>query len=409
MRLVATPWHGASAILHTLRLLDSPPPSLHATDDTDRERARGRADVLDALPCSAILIDRRGAIQALNEAAANLCGFRPKELAGEPFTLLFDPASQTEAVRLLDAAVAGESSVRTLDGVLRARHRLGGGHEMRATIGAAQTARDLFCLMLQEPLPSPASGLDLPVQEGPFAASTNAGDDPAPSPALDPFARRVSHAVRVPLTPILGFVEMVRGAAFGPIGNGRYAKHAEAAAAAAAQLMASLQDIEALTAVPPAEAPARVSLASAIQSALDHVAPSAKRRRVLLRRDGADDAEAVFNADVLAQGLRVVLEEAVRATPQGGQVVISLTLPDEAGPDRSIAIRIRDGGPALSEQEIALALSAFRMARVSDRFSSSGRPFHMARLAALLEANGGTLNLRRGVEIGMLCEIRLPC
>lgn len=406
VRLVSAPWQGGTAILHTIRLLERPAPAaeprIAPTGEAELAEARalGQSEALNAIPFPVFLVTLRGAIQDMNRAAADLCGFSLEDVRGEPFTLAFAHESQREVVALLDAAASGTAQPEMR---LRSRHRLGAEREMRVVINASAAQGDLFSVLLQEAPPLPEKEPMAPPPSHETADSPQEMDA-----ALEPFVRRVSHAVRVPLTPIMAFVDAVRGAAFGPIGNRRYAKHAEAAATAAERLLAILEDIEAMVRARPMEEGIEpVSVAGEIRSALDHLAPNAKRRRVLVRWDDGAEADARIEATILSQCLRLVLEEAISATPEGGQVVVSLAaLPQGA---ERVTVRVRDGGRGLSEGEIALALSPFLSAETSDRFSSSGRPFRMARVAALLKAHGGTLDLRRGIDVGMLCEIHLPC
>lgn len=415
VRLVSARWRGQASIIHTLRALEPlpppPPPPAPAPPavplplvDAAAERARGRAEALDVFPFPVFLLDASGAILDMNAAAADLSGFTAEELAGEPFTLAFSPASQTDAVALLDEAAEAPDDAAPTEGRLRARHRLGIEAELDALVARAARGSARYCLILREPRP---------IAEGPPHAPIAPATPPRaltpenPDVALDPFVRRVSHAVRVPLTSILGFVDAVRGATYGPVGNSRYAKQAESAALAAQQLLANLEDIEGLSPRAQPNPSAAVDIVESVRAALALVEPSAKRRRVLLRADMGAGLTAWFNPENLGEALRILMEEAVRATPAGGQVLVTVRLaePSEGG---GAVVLVRDGGRGLSEEEIALALDPLRAAAVSDRFTSSGRPFRMARLAALLSANGGGLHLRRGVDQGMLCEIRLP-
>ncbi|WP_127089506.1 PAS domain-containing protein [Aquabacter cavernae] len=419
VRLLSAPWRGQTAIIHTLRALEplpppppppvAPPPPVVIAPQVDvaAERARGRAEALDVIPFPVFLLDASGIIEEMNTAAAELCGFTATELKGEPFTLTFAPGSQVDAVALLDAAVESPDDAAPREGALRARHRLGIETELDALIVRAVRGSGRYCLILREPKERADDGA-LAAHPATRRPETRvAAADADLSVAMEPFVRRVSHAVRVPLTSIMGFVDAVRGSTFGPVGNNRYAKQAEAAAIAAQQLLASLADIEALNAAAAVDPRTSVDVSVATRLALDHVQASAKRRRVLLRGDMADDLDAWFNPAILDEGLRLLLEEAVQATPAGGQVLVSSRRADPAT-HAGVVILVRDGGRGLSEEEIAIALSPFKTAAVSDRFTGSGRPFRMARLAALMQANGAQLRLRRGVEMGMLCEIHLP-
>lgn len=424
VRLLSAPWRGETAIAHVVRAMDppaSPPPARAPAAavppvpqvDVDAERARARSQALDLIPLGVFLLDPSGAIEEMNAMAAELCGFLGNELRGEPFTLLFASASQGAAVALLDGALKAAGTDAPGREALTLRHRLGDETAMEATLVRAQDAPPRLCLVLRTLSAEEKTHLS---EEAEMSVSRQADDGPSLSASvgeetdkiedLASFVRRVSHAVRTPLTDILGFVDVVRSSAFGPMGNSRYAKQAEAASVAGQQLLASLEDMEQLIPLPSVDEREVINVSEVVDAGVLHAQSRARRRRVLIRQDVASTADTRFSGAVLARALRLLLEEAVRATPAGGQVIVSV------GRDASLGegsvIMIRDDGAGLTEEEIAQALSPLCAAPVSDRFGSAGLPFRMARIATLLQANGATLTLRRGIERGMLCEIRLP-
>ncbi len=410
-RLLSSTWKGQPAIVHLVRIIDAPPPpppvqvALPAVD-IGAVQAKARSEALDVIPFGVLLLDYSGAIEDMNIAAAALCGFRSSELQGEPFTLLFASGSQTAAVSLLDQAAEAFPGAAPGQAKVTLRHRLGAETVMEATLVRATEAPPRFCLVLRDApaeLSGPTSHMERPVHR-----AAQIDEEAAMAQAMEPFVRRISHAVRVPLTSILGFVDAVRSSTFGPVGNSRYSKQAEAAVAAGLQLLASLEDIEQLI---PGEFDGgreTVDVKGLVQEAIDHVAPSARRRRILIRQDAMPPLEAWFNAPALSRIVRLLLEEGVRATPAGGQVIISARQDGRDTGAEGVVIMIRDGGLGLTEEEIAQALSPTRAVMISDRFSAAGQPFRMARISAALKANGGELRLRRGVDSGMLCEIYLP-
>lgn len=396
VRLIKCDWHGKPAVIHVLRLAESAvaPRSRHMT-----VQAEGTSSTLDLFAFPILVVDRSGSIQQANGAAAELCGFPADELRGEPFTLAFATESQAEAVSLLDAAIATDSAPESRH--LSARSRDGVHQQVEVTLARMPGEGHLYSLALR--LVGDGGPLHgTPVPELLFPDPASPSDQ-----ALSHFVRRVSHGVRSPLNGILGFVESVRASAFGPVGNSRYSRHAEAAAAAAQQLLATLEDIEALAHPAAAEAVEVCTLFTVVASAVEHALPAIRRRRQVLRNDCATELTVRMNREVLAFLVRSVLEEAIRATPTAGQIMVSAQIM-ESGGEKRVGVLIRDGGPSLTEPQIAQALSPFQAAKASDRFSSSGRPFRLARLAAVLKANGGELRLRRGVDSGMLCELCLP-
>lgn len=408
VRLVASPWNDRPALVHVIRPIEG---GAGATADARPqekagassavhlrvERAAARRQALDFIPFPILLLDRNGTVEMANAAAAEACGFTAEDLEGEPFTLLLTPACHVEAVAMLDRAAAGKGQQT---GPLRLRTRAGVEEPAEALLALTGDAAARFCFVLR-----PSATIALP-HEAPAAPPPPATvqqpsvpDDPR---RLDAIARRVSHDLREPLNVLLAFVDSVRQSLHGPIGNRHYLQQAEMAASAGEALVGTLDDLGTLAL--PSEPPAPIRLAPIVQGTLGHLSDAARRRGVLLRPSLAEDASALAGPESFARIARELLMEALEATPHGGQVIVSLSEDDQG----HTLFQVRDGGEALSEEEIAISLDPARAATVSTRFSRAGRPFRLARLAALTRACGGTLTLRRGLDVGLLAQIALP-
>ncbi|MFG1422106.1 PAS domain-containing protein [Roseixanthobacter liquoris] len=391
VRLVSVPWNGETALVHLVRAIEAAAPDAAGVPARGAHRARHEA--LDLIPVPVALLDASGKVDYLNRAALRMGSLDADARVGTAFATLF----RTEDRHLVDALFA--SAARAEDGrVSTSGVRLQDGEgraPLEVTIARTERSADelpAFCAVFRE-TPAPLE-----------AAATRAMQD------SDALLRRLSHGVREPLNVMFGFVEAVRSGAFGAIGTRRYSKLAEGAVLAGRQLMATLEDIEGLIAPPGAPVRTVLDVNALVDDAVAHLAGMAQRRRILIRRDFNPQATICCDAARTAQMLRLLLEEALRGTPEGQFVLIStLAEPSEAeGAMTSVAVLIRDEGASLSEEEIAQALDVTRPAAVADRFGTAGLPFRMARIAALARSVGGTLNLRRGIEGGMLSELRLP-
>lgn len=414
VRLVASPWSGRPALVHVIRPIEGAPAAAAASPESPRgpasgvqmrvERAAARRQALDFIPYPVLLLDRDGTVEMANTAAADACGFTADDLEGEPFTILLAPGCHVQAVAMLDAAAAGKGQQNA---PLTLRHRLGTEEQAEAMLVTTGDPAARFCLVLQtrtEAVVEAPSAVPVPAQPQPqpLAPLPPAGvpDDPR---RVDAIVRRVSHDLRDPLTVLLGFVDSVRSNLYGPVGSRRYQQQAEAAAAAGQALVDTLDDLGAL-ALPP-EPVTPVSLSPLVTDALAHLSDAARRRGVLLRTALSEDVTARANPEGFARLARELLTEAMEATPHGGQVIVTLTA-DDAAPNA--LLQVRDGGAALSEEEIAIALDPTRAATVSTRFSRAGRPFRLARLGALARGMGGDLALTRGLDTGLLVQVSLP-
>ncbi|MFG1463036.1 HAMP domain-containing sensor histidine kinase [Xanthobacter sp. DSM 24535] len=390
VRMVSAPWNGETALVHLVRAVDVGNAAVGATEPLP---ARARGEALDLISVPVALLDGAGALLELNLAAAHLAGVERSAMLGAPLHALFGGEDREQAESLFATLAVSPDGHASATGL-----RLRGGAEaalrVDVTIAPAGPAKDNgppYCLVLRETAPSDAPRLDLAQDAGTLL-------------------RRLSHGVREPLNVMFGFVEGVRSGAFGSMGSRRYSKLAEDAVVAGRQLMATLEDIEGL--IPPA-APAHRSVLDVnaiVEEAVSHLAGAAQRRRIVIRRDLGPSATIRCDGARTAQMVRLLLEEALRATPDGQYVLIS-TVAERENADRamtSVAVLIRDEGQSLSEEEIAQALDITRHAEVADRFGTAGLPFRMARIAALARSVGGELGLRRGIQGGMLSELRLP-
>lgn len=391
VRLVSAPWNGETALVHLVRAIEAGAPGGPTAPAPARHRVRHEA--LDLIPVPVALLDAAGTVDYLNRAALRMGGLDRDARVGTAFASLFH-ADDRPVVEALFASAAGAPDGRVSTSGVRLED------------GAGRPALDVT---IARTVRSPD---DLPVYCAVFRESAVFQDATAARPLQDTDAllRRLSHGVREPLNVMFGFVEAVRSGAFGAIGTRRYSKLAEGAVLAGRQLMATLEDIEGLIA--PSGEPIRtvLDINTLVDEAVAHLAGTAQRRRILIRRDFNPHATIRCDGARTAQMLRLLLEEALRGTPEGQYVLIStLAEPGESdGAMTSVAVLIRDEGASLSEEEIAQALDVTRPAAVADRFGTAGLPFRMARIAALARSVGGTLNLRRGIEGGMLSELRLP-
>ncbi|OYW43505.1 MAG: hypothetical protein B7Z45_00885 [Azorhizobium sp. 12-66-6] len=391
VRLVSAPWNGETALVHLVRAIEAAAPDGPAARALARHRVRHEA--LDLIPVPVALLDASGIVDYLNRAALRMGGLDRDARVGTAFATLFHTDDRPLVEALFASAAGAQDGRVSASGV-------------RLEDGAGRPALDVTIARTER------SPEDLPVYCAVFRESAALHEAGAARPLQDTDAllRRLSHGVREPLNVMFGFVEAVRSGAFGAVGTRRYSKLAEGAVLAGRQLMATLEDIEGLIAPPGEPIRTVLDVNALVDEAVAHLAGTAQRRRILIRRDFNPQATIRCDGARTAQMLRLLLEEALRGTPEGQYVLIStLAEPSETeGAMTSVAVLIRDEGASLSEEEIAQALDVTRHAAVADRFGTAGLPFRMARIAALARSVGGTLNLRRGIEGGMLSELRLP-
>ncbi|MFC7618158.1 sensor histidine kinase [Actinokineospora soli] len=105
----------------------------------------------------------------------------------------------------------------------------------------------------------------------------------------------------------------------------------------------------------------------------------------------------------LRQVLDGLLENALRVTPRGGPIVVTL-----AGSAQDVVFTVRDGGPGLAEEDYAVA---FEPNVLNTRYAGlrpGGTGIGLALAAGLVTRLGGSIWAARAPEGGALFGVRLP-
>lgn len=100
--------------------------------------------------------------------------------------------------------------------------------------------------------------------------------------------------------------------------------------------------------------PAVLSLRDIASDAVIHAVDMAHDKRVDLGLDKIDDIAVVADAPALSVVLRNLVDNAVRYTPEGGRVDVSVTLHG-----KYLELEVRDSGPGIPDDELSRVLEPF--------------------------------------------------
>ncbi len=99
-----------------------------------------------------------------------------------------------------------------------------------------------------------------------------------------------------------------------------------------------------------------------------------------------------------------LLANAIRFTPQGGGVAVTLSQPD----DRCVEVRIEDSGIGIPEDQIARCFEPFEQIDRSETRAVDGAGLALTVARTFIERHDGSLTLRSAVGVGTIAFIRLP-
>jgi len=106
------------------------------------------------------------------------------------------------------------------------------------------------------------------------------------------------------------------------------------------------------------------------------------------------------DADRLEQALQNLAANALRHTPEGGQ--IRLTAERQAA---EVVLTVRDTGPGIPSEHLPLIFNRFYKADVSRKAAGGGSGLGLSIVKAIVERHGGTIAVRN--DGGAVFEIRI--
>jgi signal transduction histidine kinase len=163
-----------------------------------------------------------------------------------------------------------------------------------------------------------------------------------------------------------------------------------------ARLLDGLLAVARAEAIPPT--PTAMELHVIAAERLTAWQPVAGEQDVRLDLD-AEDAVVVATPGHLEQVLDNLLDNAIRATPPGGRIVVGV----RAGRGQS-SLTVRDSGAGMTEEQRGRVLRRY----VTDRDGEGGTGLGLAVVNRLIEIDGGTLDLRETPGGGLTTVITLP-
>ncbi|WP_087039185.1 ATP-binding protein [Caballeronia arvi] len=145
--------------------------------------------------------------------------------------------------------------------------------------------------------------------------------------------------------------------------------------------------------------PSAVSLRELASDVVIQTVNMAEDKRVDLGLQHVDDVQVIVDAPALAVVLRNLVDNAVRYTPPGGRVDVSVTLNAE-----DLLLEVKDSGPGIPEDQLSRVLEPFY--RIPGTVSS-GSGLGLSIVAETARRSGGHFQLEN-VEGGLLACYRQP-
>jgi signal transduction histidine kinase len=218
----------------------------------------------------------------------------------------------------------------------------------------------------------------------------------------------MSHELRTPLNAILGFSEVLHGDGPKDLAETRRVEYAGHIHSAGRHLLNLVNDALDLSAV---EA-GRLTLNEenfALDGLLDKVMPLLERRArdaqvALHRREHADRPQVHGDERRLRQVIINLIDNAIKFTPAGGRVAVSLGAED----DGRVCMTVADNGVGMTPEQVESAFKAFE--RGTDPFvrASEGVGLGLALSREIMKVHGGDIEIASRFGEGTTATAWLP-
>ena len=354
---------------------------LRASLRTSKRQEELLNTVLETVHLGVLAVDADGHDILMNrKQRANHELARPKDIAdpNESQLLVFGADRKTPIPvqeRPVRRAVLGETFTDYLVW-------LGEGKEQRAVVTTARAMTD---------------------SEGSFAGSVIVFSDVTDLvnalTAKDDFVASVSHEFRTPLTSILGYVEILL--AEEPEGTQRGSleiirRNSERLLTLVSDLLASRDGQLIVT-------PHTVDVADLVRASVSSAMPRAAAAGVVLEARTPGALEAKVDSARISQVLDNLVSNAIKYSPDGGKVVVSL-----AREDGHLACRVSDTGMGMSPEDSSEVFAKFFRTSSVRRTSIPGVGLGLPISKAIVEAHGGTIGVESTLGEGTTFTFRVP-
>ena len=376
-------------------VVELPIPAAPEPSAVGHANAEELAAILDTTTDSILMFDAQGNVNSCNRSAEALFGYDGTELTRQNLATLFAPESGSIVKQYLESLNGAGVAILVEDGrEVLGRGRGGGLIPLSITMGRTRADGPNFFAVFRD-LSRLKNG------ENELREARRLADRTANAKA--DLLARISHEIRTPLNAIIGFAEVMISERFGALGNERYIEYMKDVRTSGQRVIAVLDDLTDLSRIETGKldlAFTSQNLNDLVESCVAMMQPQASRERIIIRTSLAQMLPPVVaDGPALRQITMNLIGNSIHLTNAGGQVIVSTALTDFG----EVALRIRDSGPGLNDNEVAAALEPFRQQATLDESPEAAVSLSLTK--ALVEANRAQFNIKTGTRSGTLVEV----
>ncbi|MDQ0076964.1 sensor histidine kinase [Arthrobacter oryzae] len=219
--------------------------------------------------------------------------------------------------------------------------------------------------------------------------------------AKDDFVANVSHEFRTPLTSILGYVELLLDD--GDVLPDSHREPLNIIRRNSERLLGLVSDLLASRKGQLIVSPQAVNVADLVRASVSAALPRAAAANVRLRAEAPERLDAHVDSARVSQVLDNLVSNAIKYSPNGGDVVVSL-----ASEGSELVCHVSDTGMGMSEQDQADVFKKFFRTGNVRNTAIPGVGLGLSISKAIVEAHGGSIQLRSALGEGTTFTVKVP-
>jgi PAS domain S-box-containing protein len=221
----------------------------------------------------------------------------------------------------------------------------------------------------------------------------------------DEFLATVSHELRTPLTSIMGWASILGGARSNPAMLAKGIEVIDRNAKAQKAIIDDILDVSRIITGQLRVSQEPVDFDAVVKDTIDVVTPSAAAKNIDVRYvRGGGSCRVVGDSDRLRQVLWNLLSNALKFTPPGGRVEVTL---DQRG--GAVRLRVADTGEGIAPAQLPYIFDRFRQADGSTTRRHGGLGLGLSIVRHLVELHGGEVHAESpGKGRGATFTMELP-
>jgi two-component system cell cycle sensor histidine kinase PleC len=222
------------------------------------------------------------------------------------------------------------------------------------------------------------------------------------------FLATMSHELRTPLNAILGFSEVLKNELFGAHAVAAYKDYSKDIHSSGQHLLMLINEILDLSRVEAGRYELKeesVSLSNVVEDCRHLLTIRAQKRGIEMIELIEPDLPRLWADErAVRQIVLNLLTNAIKFTPQGGQVTLKVGWTSAGGQ----YVAIRDTGPGIPEEEIAVVMSSFGRGTLAQKNAEEGTGLGLPIVKGLIDLHGGMFKLKSKVREGTEAIVVFP-